>query len=179
MSAPTTDKKELIRRFRELEGELAQVQAQIASLPAGEPIPGIYLTMEVAGQIVALPSTQVREVVRMVEVSPLPGAPKHVLGSFVYRGEPVVAVDLAVFLGRASEARVESHLVILQASQALALVVDHVVSLVDAPQVAAQSDDPALQSWYASRLISGLCRSGDQLLPLLNLEPLLEGVQLQ
>ena len=70
---------------------------------------------------------------------------------------------------------------VLRSTRPVAVVVDRVVSLVEAPLVAEETsaDDPALRSWRASKLITGVCRDGDALVPLLNLEPLLEGVPKQ
>jgi len=100
-----------------------------------------------------------------------------VLGTFLYRGEPAVAVDLAAFLGHGRPARVDAHVVVLSTTRRLALVVDRVRALIEAPELAdPDRRDDRPEAWYSSQLVRGVCRNGDELLPLLNVEVLLSGV---
>jgi purine-binding chemotaxis protein CheW len=116
------------------------------------------------------------EIVRLVECSPIPKAPPHVLGTFLYRGEPVVALDPSRYLGGRGEPRLDAHLVVLGAERPVALVVDRVRSLAEAPAVAALDErDGRPAGWFSSPLVFGLCRVGVELVPLLRPEPLLAG----
>jgi purine-binding chemotaxis protein CheW len=167
-------RRELLQRLRELEGELVDAQAALAALGPDEKLPGLYLVVESAGQSAALPASMVSEIVRLVELTPLPDAPAQILGSFVYRGEPTVAVDLGTLLGARGAPSLDSHVVVLATAQRVGLVVDRVRTLVEAPAIADASEDDGTLGRWGSRLISGLCRTEEGLLPLLKLDALLE-----
>jgi purine-binding chemotaxis protein CheW len=166
-------RRDLRRRLKEVESQLVALRAELAKLGPGEPIPGLFLLVESKGLVVALPASQVVEIVRLVETTPLPEAPPHVLGTFSYRGDPVVAVDLSRLLNRSQkDPEVDAHMIVLATSRPMALVVDRVHSLVESP-VVAQGDPGEL---LPSRLVEALCRAEDRLVPVLRFEPLLEGV---
>lgn len=168
-------RRQLRQRLAKLETELTGLHTELAQLGTGSPLPGLYLLVESAGFTAALPSSLVLEIVRLVETTPLPKAPPHVLGSFVYRGDPVVAVDLARCLGQAERPLdVDAHMVVLATSRPVALVVDRVKALVEAPAVAeAPKDAP---TWLSTPLVAALCRAEDELIPVLRTELLLEGL---
>lgn len=159
----------LRRRLHELETELVQAQAELAALGVGEPLPGVYVVFDVGALSAAVPAALVFEIVRLVEFTPLPQAPAHVLGSFLYRGEPAVGVDLAALVGHPRLASLDAHVVVLATERRIGLVVDRVRTLVEAPVVAdpSEEEDAKVGRW-GSRLVVGLCRSGDELLPLLD-----------
>jgi chemotaxis signal transduction protein len=93
----------------------------------------------------------------------------------VYRGDPVVALDLARCLGLPDRPLdVDAHMVVLATSRPVALVVDRVKALVEAPAVAeAPKDAP---TWLSTPLVAALCRAEDELIPVLRTELLLEGL---
>ena len=168
-------RKELRQRLRQLEVELAGVHSELARLGPGEAMPGLYVLIDLGDHVAALPSSLVLEVVRLVKTTPLPEAPAHVLGTFVYRGEPALALDLKRYLGMTDqEPDVDSHMVVLSTAQPVALIVDRVRALVDAPKVAeAPKNAP---SWFSSPLVAALCQAEGELVAVLRLEPLLEGI---
>jgi purine-binding chemotaxis protein CheW len=168
-------REHLHRRLRELEGELTRVQGELVGLGPGEQLPGVYLVLEAGGLTAALPAARVAEIVRLVECTPLPEAPVHVLGTFSYRGDPVVALDLGAYLRGAQQPSLEAHMLVLSGSRPVALVVDRVRTLVET-LVVAEADALQPNGWLRSGLVAGLCRVGDELVPLLDIEPLLEGV---
>jgi purine-binding chemotaxis protein CheW len=179
MGAGERDQKraELQRRLRQLEADLIRTQAELAALGPGQKLPGLYLVFDVAGYSAALSVAQVSEIIRLVECTALPKAPVHVLGTFIYRGEPMITINLACFLGVGGEPRLDAHMVVLEGARPVALVVDRVRSMVEAPVLAEPSArDGRSDQWYASKLVSGLCRVGNELVPLINIDPLLEGV---
>ena len=177
MPDPQRDDKrrELRERLERLESELTGLHTELAKLGTGTALPGLYLLVEAAGFAAALPSAMVSEIVRLVETSPLPQSPPHVLGTFVYRGEPVVAVDLARCLGAPPrEPDVDAHMVVLSTARPVALVVDRVRALAEAPLVAEAPKEAA--SWLSSPLVAALCRAESELIPVLRTELLLDGV---
>jgi purine-binding chemotaxis protein CheW len=170
---------ELRRQLRRVEAELAQLRSELHAQGPGQVLPGLYLVVEVSGQVAALPVSAVDEVVPVVEFAPLPGSRPHVLGSFVYRGAPCLAMDLATLIGHPRPLPLEAHVLVLATSRPLALVVDRVQTLIEAPQVARDEGDPELAPWRAAELIEGICRHGDRLFPLLELPALVESAAVE
>ena len=170
-----TRRRELQGQLDQLQGELSRVLGELSRLGAGTPLPGLYLLFEAGGLRAALPTSQVLEIVRLVQTTPMPQAPTHVLGTFIYRGDVVVAVDLARYLGQAKgDPDVDSHMVVLAASRPVAVVVSRVRSLVEAPVMAEAPEQD--RGWHGSPLVAAFCRVEDELLPVLTLEPLVKGV---
>ncbi len=146
------------------------MRGELAGLCAGAPLPGLYVSIEVAGREALVPASRVDEIVRAVELSPLPRPPPHVLGTFVHRGRAVVAVDLASWIGIRQELRLHSNLVVFAAAPPFALLVDAVRGLVDAPLALAGDDGATGDGWRQAGLVASLCRSGDAVVPLLGVE---------
>jgi purine-binding chemotaxis protein CheW len=167
------DRESVVGRLRRLEGEIQQAQAELAAMGGGE-LPGLHLALEVAGRRALLPIARVQEIVRLVAVQPLPGAPPQVLGTFVCRGVPVVALDLAVAIGGgARELALDAQVVVLAGVPTLGVVVDRIGGLVDGPRVF-EGDAAAAtpEGWAGSRLVAGLCVHDGAVLPLLDPTPL-------
>lgn len=162
----------LAERVRRLGEALHEAHAALAAL-GGEVVPGQHLAVEAAGRRALLPAAGVREIVRMVATRPVAGAPAHVLGTFVCRGEPVVAVDLSRLLGEAREPSVDAQIVILGGVPAVGLVVDRIAGLVDGPRAFTGDAGAAAASWAgAAGLVTALCVEGGEVLPLLDPAPL-------
>jgi purine-binding chemotaxis protein CheW len=167
------DRESLVVRLRALEGEIQRTQAALAAM-GGETLPGLHLAVEVAGRTALLAVARVQEIVRLVAMQPLPGAPAQVLGTFVCRGLPVVAVDLgAVVTGSAREPALDAQVIVLAGAQTLGLVVDRIGGLVDGPRLFEGDAAGAVpEGWVGSRLVAGLCVHDGAVLPLLDPSPL-------
>src|SRR5262249_21751592 len=124
------------RRLFELEREAAKLYGELATLRGSERLPGTYLLVDVGQQSMLLPASAVCEIVRVVDYTPLPNAPPHILGTFLYRGTVVVVIDLARYLGTAHEIPLDAHVIVLASSRPVALLADQVRTLVDSPTVA-------------------------------------------
>lgn len=90
------------------------------------------LLFELAGERFALPSADVREVVRAVTIAPLPKAPAVVEGLIDLRGRVVPVLDLRARFGIAAKPLEPSdHLIIAAAAARLvAIRVDRAIALV-------------------------------------------------
>jgi purine-binding chemotaxis protein CheW len=166
------DRAALAAEVRRLEEALRRAQAALVAL-GGESLPGLHLVIEAAGSRGLLPVERVVEVVRLVATTPLAGAPRHVLGTFVYRGAPVIAADLGAFLGASREPELDAQIVVLAGTPAIGLVVDHVTRLADGPRLFegdAAAGTP--EAWRGSPLVAGLCVDGGEVLPLVDPAPL-------
>lgn len=60
---------------------------------------GKYLTFLLAGEEYGVPVLKVREIMRMLEVTPVPQAPPHVRGVINLRGKVIPVVDLRIRFG--------------------------------------------------------------------------------
>jgi purine-binding chemotaxis protein CheW len=162
----------LVAEVRRLEEELSRAQGALVAL-GGEALPGAHLVIEAAGRRGLLPSSRVVEVVRLVATTPLAGAPPHVLGTFVCRGTPVIAVDLAALLGDRREPGLDAQIVVLASTPVVGLVVDRVARLVEGPRLF-EGDVVAgtPEAWRGSPLVAGLCLEGGEVLPLVDPTPL-------
>jgi purine-binding chemotaxis protein CheW len=161
----------LASRLRTLEDEIQRTHGELAAL-GGEPLPGIHLLLDLAGRRALLPTTRVREIVRLVATTPLPGAPPHVLGTFVCRGAPVLAVDLATaVLGSTRPPPLDAQIVVLAGTPSLGLVVDRVQALVEQPRLH-EGGAEVPEGFQGSRVLVGLCVHEGEVLPLLDPTPL-------
>ncbi len=158
-----------------LEDELGRLRRELADLSGMHRLPGLYLTLEVVDTHVLIPSEMVQEVVRLVELQPLPGAPEHVSGTFLYRGTSAIVVDLALMLGVRREPGLDAHLVVCMGTHPVALLVDHVRDILEAPLLVSQvAEGESRSPWDTTGLIAGLCRTPEgELRPLLRLSSLL------
>jgi purine-binding chemotaxis protein CheW len=65
----------------------------------------MHVLLRVGDEFLAVPVDQVREVDRIGEVAPVPGAPAGILGVRTLRGRVLPVVDLALVLGIAGSGR--------------------------------------------------------------------------
>jgi purine-binding chemotaxis protein CheW len=158
--------EDLRRRLAALDAERERVHAELVALGPGEPLPGMHLGVDVAGRRALLPASRVLEVVPLVPFSPLPRSAPHALGTFIYRGQPAVALDLASLAGAPRMPDLDAHLVVMASHRPFALLVDRVRPLAHSPVVA--PGDAAAEGWRGSPLVAALCRCGDEVVPLLS-----------
>ncbi|WP_338867261.1 CheW domain-containing protein [Myxococcus stipitatus] len=163
-------------RLGEIEQEQARLRQELVSLSGELRLPGLFLTLDAAGTSALLAADAVQEVVRLVELEPLPGSPAHVLGTFIYRGSPAVAVDLASLLGVKRQPELDAHLVICKGARPVAVLVDRVRDLVEAPTLVEGTVDGAVSlQWDRTGLMAGLCRTPEGVRPLLRVSAVLAG----
>jgi chemotaxis signal transduction protein len=91
----------------------------------------LVLEMTIDGASYAVPLSRVLEVLLRVWLTPLPDAPRHVVGAFAYRGKVAAAFDAAQRLGHPERAaRLADHLVVTQGQRfPIALIADRVVGV--------------------------------------------------
>lgn len=158
----------LVAELRRLEDALRRAHGELVAL-GGERLEGLHLVVSTAGRRALLPTSRVVEVVRLVATRPIAGAPAHVLGTFLCRGEPVVAIDVAALLGEAREPPLDAQIALLAGAPAVGLVLDSIERIVDGPLL---FDGDAVQAtpegWRGSPLLAGLCVDAGEILPLLD-----------
>ncbi|MBM7115014.1 chemotaxis protein CheW [Archangium primigenium] len=162
------------KRLSALEEEIVRLRRELSTLGVDQRLPGLYLTVEVAGSTALLPVEAVLEVVRLVAIEPLPTTAPHVRGTMLYRGSPAVVVDLAALLGVRREPELDAHLVICGGARLVAVLVDRVRDLIESPVLVegSGSGESALE-WDRTGLLAGLCRTAEGVRPLLRTSALL------
>jgi len=165
-------RRALVQELRALEGEWLRVRAGLVELGPGERLPGLHLVVGLASGRMLLPCARVAEVARIVACAPIPGAPPWVLGTFLWRGRPGVAVDLEARLGGTPASSLEAMMVILDGTPTVAVVVREVRGLAEDPLLADGTPGDA-----ARRFVLGACRVDDEAVPVLAPELLEREVQ--
>ncbi len=174
-ASPPSARATLVERLRQLEEELSRAQGELAAV-GGEQLPGLHLVVEAAGRRGLLPAGRIQEIVRLVATEPIPGAPPFILGTFVCRGVPVVAVDLAGLLGVWRTPALDAQIAVLSGSPAVGLVFDRIQGLHERPVLHAAGREE-IPGWEGSRLVVGLCTVAGEVLPLLDPAPVIASVR--
>jgi purine-binding chemotaxis protein CheW len=137
-----------------------------------------YLTFTLAGEDYALPVLEVREIIQMVDVTPVPQVAAHVRGVINLRGKVIPLIDLRTRLGFPTQADTERTCVIVvevQAgpSQALCgVIVDAVSDVLTIPAHDIE-DTPDLGGRVHAECIRGLAKVKGRVTILLDLDVLL------
>jgi purine-binding chemotaxis protein CheW len=174
-ASPSTTRATLVERLRQLEEELSRAQGELLAI-GGEQLPGLHLVVEAAGRRGLLAAGRVREIVRLVATEPIPGAPPSILGTFICRGVPVVAVDLAGLLGVVRTPAMDAQIAVLAGTPAVGLVFDRIRGLHERPMLHAAGREE-IPGWEGSRLVVGFCTVAGEVLPLLDPAPVIASVR--
>jgi purine-binding chemotaxis protein CheW len=172
MAGPDTSdagerRRALLAELHANEHALVRIRAGLAALGPGAPLPGLHLVAKVSGETLLVPGTRIAEVASLVACEPIPGSAAWVLGGFVWRGRPAIAVDLGRRLGGASSASLDAMMVILDGAPTVALVVDALGALAEDLVLAEHDAEKEGGAVWA-----GSCRLGEEALPLLAPEAL-------
>jgi purine-binding chemotaxis protein CheW len=172
-AARASSRSVVVSELRRLEGALQRAHGELLAL-GGDSLPGLHLVVDAAGRRGLLACARISEVIRLVATTPLVGAAPHVLGTFVCRGAPVLAVDLAALLGASREPPLDAQIVILAGAPAIGIVVDRIERLVDAPRLfEGDASVGTPEGWRGSPVVAGLCIEDGEVLPLVDLSPVL------
>jgi purine-binding chemotaxis protein CheW len=132
------------------------------------------VTFELNNESYGINVMQVQEVLREIEVAPVPGAPHYVIGIINLRGNVVSVIDARSRFGLASiERTVMSRIIVIEAhKQIIGILVDSVAEVVDVKLDEIETA-PNVGNEESSRYIDGIVSSDDKLLILVNLDKLL------
>lgn len=163
----------LRQRLVQLDGETRSILDRLAQAEDGVTLPGLHLELEAGGLRALIHVSRVAELAHLVALTPVADAAPGVLGAFVSRAQPHVAIDLAALMGVQHRPALDALLVVLQGSMRVALVVDRAQALSDEPAVSrrSQEDEEGLR-WSHSGLVAAWCVVGGRLLPLLDVDRL-------
>jgi purine-binding chemotaxis protein CheW len=136
----------------------------------GRAILGVRLGTEDYG----IDTTQVREIVRMREITPIPRQPRYVEGVMNIRGEIIPVVNLKRRFGLQENGSKHRHIVIVESAKGpVGMLVDSVSEVIRVP---AQQIHPSPQvtKGIEGEYLRGICELGEKLMIYLDLQKLLE-----
>lgn len=90
-----------------------------------------YVVFSVGAEDFAVPITQVKEVLRVPEITPLPGAPESIDGVVTVRNRSVAVIQLQKRFGVAQQADFSQVMIVAFQGMVFGLVVDRVTGIVD------------------------------------------------
>lgn len=142
-------------------------------------IAGKYLVVLLAGEAYGIAVLNVREIIRLQKITPVPQLPPHVRGVINLRGRVIPVLDLRVAFGLATEFTERSCIVVVQApgqggSAPLGLIVDGVDAVV---QIAGEDIEPPpeFEAVIDTGLILGLAKADGQVRTLLDIGRIIAG----
>jgi purine-binding chemotaxis protein CheW len=130
-----------------------------------------YFTVFAGGEIFGLPVESTQTIFRIATFTPVPLSPKDVVGLVNLRGKIVTAVSLRRRLHMPAEAAIKGALAIgiEHGGETFALIVDEVGNVLTL-EPSSQIPVPSHCSPHRAKLIKHLCRAGQLLLPVLDIE---------
>ncbi|PCI08084.1 MAG: chemotaxis protein CheW [Gammaproteobacteria bacterium] len=116
-----------------------------------------YITFHLDGEIYGIDVNKVREILRLNNNFPVPGAPDFVLGITNIRGNVVTIVDARKrFTLSSIDYTKDARMIVVElGEQTAAIVVDSVSDVIDVPKTSIDIN-PRLQMSEGSRFISGV-----------------------
>jgi purine-binding chemotaxis protein CheW len=117
-----------------------------------------FFLFEIDGELYAVLANQVEEVMKIPPITPIPNAPRSIIGIFHLRGKVVVALDL---IGRMnmpkSKPLTANYLFVVhhQRNQ-FAVLIDHPRSIIEVPATLVRAPDPIIAAHVPSEYIEGI-----------------------
>lgn len=128
-----------------------------------------YLSFSLGQEDYAVPLLDVKEVIAMPDVTPIPFTPPHFLGIMNLRGQVISVLDLRTKMGIKPSGSGETAVIICDlASVSLGIVVDSINSVI-APSSSELSDKPEMIQSKNSDYISGVYRDEKKLVLLIDI----------
>ena len=132
------------------------------------------VTFTLEHEIYGINVMQVQEVLREVEVAPVPGAPYYVLGIINLRGNVVSVIDARTRFGLSpKESDDMTRIIVIEVQhQIIGILVDSVAEVVDV-KLSEVDSAPNVGNAESSKYIDGVVSRGEMLLILVDLNKLL------
>jgi len=133
-----------------------------------------WVTFMLEGEKYGINVMQVKEVLRNIEIAPVPGAPDYILGIINLRGNVVTVIDTRKrFALPERELEEESRIIIIETDeQVIGLLVDGIAEVADIPKSEIEIT-PNVGNDESSRYILGVHSNNGELLILVEIERLL------
>ncbi len=127
---------------------------------------------QLAGESYAVSISDVREIVRMQPITPVPSAPEHVQGVVNLRGQVIPVIHLAKRLGLPVQPETPAtRIIVAQAGQdTIGMVVDSVVKVSHIPGDDIEVPEALAREGASLAYIVGIAKMEDGLITLIDLE---------
>ncbi|KAF0193070.1 MAG: purine-binding chemotaxis protein CheW [Gammaproteobacteria bacterium] len=134
-----------------------------------------WVTFRLAGETYGIEVMSVQEVLRVPEITPVPGVPDHVLGIINLRGKVVTVLDMRQRFGLPSTGLDDaSRIIVIEiADDVVGVLVDRVAEVVYLNEAEVESA-PDVGNRKSSRFIRGVHVSDDQMLILVDFTGLID-----
>ena len=132
-----------------------------------------YVTFRLADETYAINVMQVREVLRVTEIAPVPGAPGYVLGIINLRGNVVTVIDARARMGLAPKDPDDlSRIVVIEGREhVVGMLVDSVAEVIELADSEIEPA-PSVGSEEGARCIQGVACRENQLTIIIDLNKL-------
>ncbi|MDR3569384.1 MAG: chemotaxis protein CheW [Syntrophobacteraceae bacterium] len=132
-----------------------------------------FVTFRIDGDLFGMDVLRVREINRILDITPVPRAPVYVRGLVNLRGQTLTVFDLGIRLGLAPRpVTEESHNVVLK-QQLVGLLVDSIGNMAQCDELDVERC-PANACSIEAKFIDGVVKLEEELLIVLRSEKLLE-----
>ena len=140
---------------------------------------GKYLTFVLGGGAYGIPILKVREIIRLLDITPIPRMPDYVRGVINLRGKIVPVIDLRMKLGLPNPVTtnrtciIVTHVTIGGGTKLMGLIVD---ALEEVYQINAEDIEPApdFGKGVATGYIQNMAKTKGQLKALLNIDRIVQ-----
>jgi purine-binding chemotaxis protein CheW len=134
-----------------------------------------YLTVKIGDQLFGFPVLHLRDIFKSLEITPIPLAPRAILGSINLRGKVVTVIDLRLkfYPNINIEDRDSMHIAVSLGQELLSFVVDSVGDVVNIPKSKFDPLPSTLEQHWRD-ISEGVCQFNDSLIIRLNMEHLLD-----
>jgi purine-binding chemotaxis protein CheW len=147
--------------------------------PAAAKAAGKYLTFILGGGAFGIPILKVREIIRLVEITPIPRMPDYVKGVINLRGKIVPVIDLRMKFGLPNNETtnrtciIVTHVILASTTKLMGLIVD---ALEEVHQITAEEIEPApdFGKGTSNGYIQNMARVKGQLKSLLNIDQVVD-----
>lgn len=127
-----------------------------------------FLSFSIGREEFAMPLLDVREVIAMPEVTPLPFTPNHFLGIMNLRGQVISVIDFRIKICAKAERTPETALIISSIGDVCIGVVVDSINQVISVEDSEISEKPEIQSTKSSDYILKICRVDEKLILLID-----------
>ncbi len=130
-----------------------------------------WVTFQLGQEVYGVVVKNVREILRINNISPVPGAPDYIVGITNIRGNVVSVIDgrSRINLPLAEHTDLSRMIVMESKDDIVAVVVDRVADIIDLPESLVNAS-PKLAKGSSSKYISGVMSREDELIIILDSE---------
>ena len=139
-----------------------------------------WVTFQLGQEVYGVVVNKVREILRINNLSPVPGAPDYIVGITNIRGNVVSVIDgrRRINLPPTEYTDLSRMIVMESEDDIVAVVVDNVADIIDLPESSIDSN-PKLNKGNSSQYISGVIANDDDLIIILDSEKFITDEQLE